>query len=118
VHRRETLSGRERVRLALEHRATDRIPIGMVCAGLNPPVLAELEALLRRERGLGVDEYLLPLVDIVEVSPRYVGPPLAARTDMWGVRRRPVSYGSGSYDEIEHHPLAAAASPEIGRAHV
>jgi uroporphyrinogen decarboxylase len=117
VPRRETLSGRERVRLALEHRVTDRIPIGMVCAGLNPPVLAELEALLRRGRGIGVEAYLLPLVDIVEVSPRYVGPPLTARTDMWGVRRRPVSYGSGSYDEIEHYPLAAAASPGEVEAH-
>jgi uroporphyrinogen decarboxylase len=25
---------------------------------------------------------------------------------MWGVRRAPVSYGTGSYDEIVHYPLA------------
>jgi uroporphyrinogen decarboxylase len=45
-------------------------------------------------------------VDVVEVSPPYVGPPLPAGSDIWGVRRRAVSYGDGSYDEISHYPLA------------
>ena len=81
----------------------------MVCAGINPPARQALEALLARERGLSVADYLLPLVDVVEVSPRYVGPPLEPRTDLWGVRRRAISYGSGSYDEIERYPLASAA---------
>ena len=31
------LSSRERVRLALDHRATDRIPMAMVCSGINEP---------------------------------------------------------------------------------
>ena len=50
----ETLSSRERVRLALEHRETDRVPVAMVCAGINPPARRALEAYLRRERGIGV----------------------------------------------------------------
>ena len=46
----ETLSSRERVRLALEQGETDRIPIAMVCSGINPPARGHLDAYLRRER--------------------------------------------------------------------
>jgi uroporphyrinogen decarboxylase len=102
------LSHRERVRLALEHRSTDRIPIAMVCAGINAPARAELEAYLARERGVSVEDYLRPLIDVGYAGPAYVGPRLKPRTDIWGVRRAPVSYGPASYDEIEHYPLDAA----------
>jgi uroporphyrinogen decarboxylase len=115
--RKETLSGRERVRLALEHRTTDRIPIAMVCAGINAPAREALEAHLARERGLTVDRYLQPAVDIVQVDPPYIGPPRPPGTDIWGVRRRGVSYGSGSYDEIEHYPLAGVRDPGGLAAH-
>jgi uroporphyrinogen decarboxylase len=108
--RKISLTPRERVSLALQHRTTDRIPIGMVCAGINPPARRALEEWLGRERKLTVEEYLAPAVDIVEVAPRYVGPALPPDTDIWGVRRRPVSYGSGSYDEIAHYPLAGETS--------
>jgi uroporphyrinogen decarboxylase len=104
--RKESLSSRERVRLALEHQETDRIPIAMVCAGINPPAYRELEAYLGRERGVGVKAYLDAIIDVKEVAPQYVGPALDPRTDIWGVGRAPVSYGSGSYDEIMHYPLA------------
>ena len=107
---RGELSGRERVRLALAQQETDRIPIAMVCAGINAPAQAALEQYLRRERGIGVAEYLRPLIDIEGVGPRYIGPALAEGEDIWGVRRRPVSYGSGSYDEISFYPLAQVAS--------
>ena len=50
----------------------------------------------------------MPLVDIVGVGPEYIGPTLKQNTDIWGVRRRAVSYGSGEYDEIEYGPLANA----------
>jgi uroporphyrinogen decarboxylase len=115
--RKETLTGRERVRLALGHRQTDRVPIALVCAGINPPALRDLDAFLRRERGVSAEQWLLPLVDIVQVDPAYAGPPLAARTDIWGVERREVSYGAGSYDEISRHPLAGAVTPADVRAH-
>ncbi|MFO7956760.1 MAG: uroporphyrinogen decarboxylase family protein [Candidatus Brocadiia bacterium] len=113
----EDLTHRERVLLALEHRETDRIPIAMVCSGINAPARAELEQYLARERGVTVEEYLRPLIDIRNVGPAYVGPPLQERTDWWGVRRRPVSYGSGAYDEIEYYPLAEAESPDDLDAH-
>ena len=87
----DRLSGRERVLLALDHRETDRVPIAMVCSGINPPARAALEAHLRATRGVSVEVYLFPLIDIMAVGPAYVGPPLAPGEDIWGVGRAPVS---------------------------
>ena len=111
------LTHRERVRLALEHQETDRVPIAMVCSGINPPAHRALAGYLQRERGVTVEQYLEPLLDIRSVGPDYIGPPLPPRTDMWGVRRAPVSYGAGEYDEIEFHPLAGAGDPDALAAH-
>lgn len=105
-----SLSSRERVRLALAHQTTDRIPIAMVCAGINPPALAALADLLQRERGLTVGAYLDPLLDIAGIAPPYVGPALPAEQDIWGVVRKAVSYGPASYSEIDRYPLAAVTS--------
>jgi uroporphyrinogen decarboxylase len=101
-----SLSSRERVLLALKHQTTDRIPIAMVCAGINPPAYAQLETYLQRTRGLSVAAYLEPLIDIRDVAPGYIGPRLAQGTDIWGVGRAPISYDAGQYDEIVHYPLA------------
>ena len=103
-----SLSHRERVKLALEHRTTDRIPIATVCAGINIPAHRTLEALLQRERGLSVEQYLQPLVDVQGFTTPYIGPALPAGTDYWGVCRRAVSYGADCYQEIDGYPLAAA----------
>lgn len=111
MHRRQALSPRERIRLALSHQTTDRVPIGLVCAGLNPPAYRGLADWLVTQRGVSVEQYLSPIVDIVEVSPRYIGPPLPAGADIWGVTRRDVSYGSGSYNEIALYPLAGEWTP-------
>lgn len=111
------LSHRERVRLALNHQPTDRIPIAMVCAGINPPAHKRLEEYLRRNRGIGVEEYLRPWIDIQGVGPAYVGPTLAKGTDLWGVHRSPVSYGADSYMEIDHSPLAQAQTLDDILAH-
>jgi len=107
----ETLSSRERVRLALNHQVTDRIPMAMVCSGINAPADRVFDDLLRRERGVDLQTFLQATLDIREVRPRYIGPPLPAGVDIWGVRRRPVSYGLSSYDEIEYYPLASAKIP-------
>ena len=77
-----TLSHRERVRLALEHQETDRVPIAMVCSGINRPAYEALQRWLARERGTSVDGYLEPLIDIKGVGPDYVGPALPSATDM------------------------------------
>lgn len=111
------LSSRERVRLALERRETDRVPIAMVCAGINPPAWRELEAHLQRERSINAQTYLDGFIDVLQVSPTYTGPPLATDIDIWGVRRKPVSYGEGSYDEIIGYPLASVESITDLNAH-
>ena len=119
--RRDTLSSRERVRLALAHQETDRIPIAMVCAGINPPARKALESYLQSERGMSVADYLAPLIDIRPVGPQYVGPALERgadwHEDYWGVKRKAVSYGSGSYNEIEFYPLGVARTMDDLEAH-
>jgi uroporphyrinogen decarboxylase len=110
--RKEVLSARERVRLALKHQVTDRIPIAMVCSGINAPADSAFDSLLRRERGVDLQTFLKTTLDIREVHPRYIGTPLPTHVDIWGVRRKPVSYGLSSYDEIEYYPLASAKTPD------
>jgi uroporphyrinogen decarboxylase len=114
---KETLSSRERVRLALEHQETDRIPIAMVCSGINPPARRALDAYLRRERGIDVQAFLDGFIDVRQVGPAYVGPRLAPGEDVWGVRRAAISYGEGSYDEIVTYPLAEAQDAGDLRRH-
>ena len=105
-----SLSKRERVRLALAHQETDRIPIAMVCSGINEPAAAEFDGLLQRTRGTSIGAFLDDVLDVVPVFPSYIGPALPPATDVWGVQREPVSYGLGSYDEIAFSPLAQAAT--------
>ncbi|MEW6751420.1 MAG: uroporphyrinogen decarboxylase family protein [Candidatus Latescibacterota bacterium] len=113
---RSPLSSRERVRIALSHQEPDRVPVAMVCSGINPPARQAFDALLRRQRDVTAEAFLAGVLDICGVGPPYVGPPLAPGRDIWGVRRRPVPFGAGSYDEIEEHPLAGARDPgELAR---
>lgn len=111
------LTGRERVRLALEHRETDRIPIAMVCSGINEPAYREVDSYLRRARQTGLAEFLEGILDIESVGPEYVGPASGPDEDIWGVVRKAVCYGPASYDEIAHYPLAQAAGIEAVRKH-
>ncbi len=114
----ESLSPRERVMLALDHQTTDRVPIAMVCAGINPPARRALEDYLQAQRGISVQEYLTPLVDITGCGPAFLGPELSGGDgylhpgwDIWGVHRQEQSYGDGAYDEIDYYPLAEAKTP-------
>lgn len=111
------LTHRERVRLALDHETTDRIPIALVCSGINAPAHRALEEYLARERQTTVAEYLHPLLDIKGIAPPYRGPAPAAGTDMWGVHRSPVSYGADCYHEIDVYPLGRARTVADVAAH-
>jgi uroporphyrinogen decarboxylase len=111
------LTHRERVKLALEHRETDRIPIAMVCSGINPPAHRNLQHYLQQQRGTSVEAYLKPLLDIKSLAPRYIGPRLREGEDIWGVVRKPISYGEGAYDEIAHYPLKKMDSIGQVRGH-
>ncbi|MBT4816511.1 MAG: hypothetical protein HON70_12460, partial [Lentisphaerae bacterium] len=102
------LSHRERVALALSGQDTDRVPIAMVCSGINAPARQDLTTYLAAHHNTSVDAFLEPLVDVRAVQPQFTGPPLAPRTCIWGVVREPVSYGTGHYNEIARYPLAEA----------
>ena len=107
------ISSRERVILALQHKETDRIPITMVCSGINEPARGLLDQYLKDEHGCDLAGYLNSILDIRGVAPEYIGPPLKEREDFWGVRRAPIQQGGGgSYDEIEYYPLNTAESVE------
>jgi len=106
------MTGRERVRKALNHETTDRIPIAMVCSGINEPTRGELDAHLKKTRGTTLSQFLHETIDITGVGPDYIGPPLADEEDHWRVRRKPVQQALGEYDEIYHYPLQQAESLE------
>lgn len=104
-------SGRQRVLEALAHRAPARVPFSWGF-GPTPEMSALLQSDLARE-GLDWQALRLATEDILTVTPQYVGPALPSGVDMWGVRRRAVAYGGGSYDEIMSHPLAGVTDPRL-----
>lgn len=103
------MSPRERVLAALDHRETDRIPIAMVCGGINPPAMKALDEFLQRDRGLDAAAYIASFLDVAEL---WVTGDFDQELDMWGVSRKMVSYGEGSYSEIVHYPLREMESLE------
>ncbi len=69
----------------------------------------EVRAKLHRHLGVASDDELWAKLHIdrpVVIAPQYSGPPLAEDSDMWGVRYRPMSYGTGVYREVSFSPLA------------
>jgi uroporphyrinogen decarboxylase len=47
---------------------------------------------------------------VIDLAPRYAGPPLEPGHDMYGCRHQTVDYGPGAYDEVVSHPLAQYTS--------
>ena len=89
----------------------------MVCSGINPPAYGEVENYLRRQRQTDLESFLDSVLGIASVAPQYVGPSLRPGEDIWGVVRRAVSFGPGSYDEIAHYPLARATDIDALQKH-
>ncbi len=107
------LNSKERVLTALAHAEPDRIPFSLGF-GLNPPVLEELASVLGLPDAAAALAYCQRQSDFVSVAPPYIGPSSrnhvavdGTATDIWGIQRKPVSYGAGCYDEITYYPLAA-----------
>jgi len=96
------MTSRERVLAALNHQQTDRIPIAMVCGGINPPAMKALDEFLKKDRGMDAQSYIDSFLDVAEL---WVTGEFGQELDMWGVVRKDVSYGEGSYSEIVHFPL-------------
>ena len=109
------MTSRERVLTALDHREPDRAPRDFWAGReLTDRLCADLgcegrEALLRH---FGVDLRTVP-------GPSYVGQELRLHEDgtvedLWGVRRRTITVGSGGqrwqYRHVEVSPLAGAES--------
>ncbi len=98
------MSPRERVLTALAHREPDRVPFSWGY-GATSEMHAVIEAYLR---GMNIDWALLcsEVNDLIVIDPPYVGPEPPQNTDIWGIRRKSMDYGTGAYDEIEYYPLA------------
>ncbi|HPO15234.1 MAG TPA: uroporphyrinogen decarboxylase family protein [Candidatus Hydrogenedentes bacterium] len=104
---RETMTGKERWLAVLTRQTPDRIPMDYWA---TPETTEKLCAFL----GCDFEEACKRLhIDTpYTVSGRYVGPPMPEHQDVFGVRTRPVHYGSGVYWEAENAPLAAYTSVE------
>ncbi|MCD6553268.1 MAG: hypothetical protein J7M16_04565 [Anaerolineae bacterium] len=109
VRKRGPITPRERVKGALRHQESDRVPFDFWA-------VPEVCAALRQRLGVETDEEVLCLlgVDCRLVAPDYVGPaprvqPDGTYFDAWGTHRRKVSNSFGSiYDEYASFPLAGA----------
>lgn len=117
----DLLTSRQRVAIALAHQEPDRVPIDFWATG-------EVKRALKQHLGFETDEALLSYLDVdfrVLAGPVLCRPPVpeaeeGISTDIWGVRRKTVHYGSGdhhgSYQELAHSPLEAMESvTEIDR---
>lgn len=108
------MTPRNRVLEALNHRKTDIVPYAAICGGINPPAAEALAAYWGTDVAEVYRIFYQPF-DIRWVGPAYVGPPDrcftrpdGAGVDLWGVARREVCYGAGTYSEICDYPLAEA----------
>jgi uroporphyrinogen decarboxylase len=91
----------------MSHQKPDRVP-------LDYRATQELTDSLLRHLGCdlaGMYERL-HIDPVVGAGPRYVGPPVAADSDVYGCRYADIDYGTGSYRECVYHPLAQYGSVE------
>ncbi len=102
------MNARERMLAAINRQPVDRIPTDIWATG-------EVWARLRAHFGEGVDLGAVLHIDgFAGAGPvPYVGPALPASApgesvDYWGIRRKPMDYGLGTYAEQSHYPLAEA----------
>jgi len=109
------MTPRQRWFALLENRRPDRIPT-------DYQATPEVTARLLEDLDCGDETELWRKLHVdkrksVEPRCRRAHHPVDPQADLWGVRYRKVDYGSGTYDEPCHHPLAAARSVEEVHAH-
>lgn len=105
---RETMTPRERWQAVLERRPPDRVPTDYWATD-------EADARLKAHLEVATDRELYRRLHIDRprtVAGRYVGPPVPAGQDIFGIVRRDVDYGTGVYAEVVGHPLARYGSVE------
>ena len=102
------MTPRERWLAVLNHERPDRLPV-------DYRATAEASARLREHLGLaGMAEVLerLHIDRIVDIGPRYVGPPVPPDEDVFGVGYENTDYGTGVYRNPVRNPLAGYESVE------
>jgi uroporphyrinogen decarboxylase len=99
---KETMNGRERWEAVLTGEEPDRIPMDLW-------ITEEAETQLLRHLGCDHAAMLeqLHIDKPLCVGPRLAGSQPEAGADIWGIRYRPVDYGTGVYNEVVFSPLAA-----------
>lgn len=105
---KETMTPRERWLAVLLRQKPDRVPMDYWAT-------SETTARLRKHLGCRTTHQVLKKLSVdyvLKVEPRYVGPRLPRRTDVFGCKFRGVDYGSGVYDECVYNPLAGYHSVE------
>ncbi|MHB1294443.1 MAG: uroporphyrinogen decarboxylase family protein [Anaerolineae bacterium] len=102
----ESMTPRERWLAVLQRAKPDRVPMDYwTTAEARDKLMQHLRVESERDllRRLHIDRP-------ITVGPRYVGPPVPANEDVFGVHYQMVDYGTGAYREAASHPLAGYAS--------
>ena len=100
------MNSRDRFFSTLRRAPADRIPVDFWA---TEAVYGSIEQSLGLTREAFLDRYDVDFRYIE--GPRYIGPPLPADTDIWGVRRSTVAAAKGeTYSEVSEAPLAHATS--------
>jgi Uroporphyrinogen-III decarboxylase len=102
---KETMTSRERWLAVLTRQKPDRVPMDYWAT-------SEATEKLCRYLGCDFDGALRRLhIDIpLPVWGQYVGPKPAEGLDVWGLRHKGISYGTGTYYEVVNAPLGAFTS--------
>jgi uroporphyrinogen decarboxylase len=105
---RDSMSPRERWLAVLNRKRPDRVPMDYWAT-------PEATAKLLKHCGCADEASLFRKLHVdrpVTVEPAYVGPALPVDADVFGCRYRDMRYGTGSYRECIHHPLAGFTTLE------
>jgi len=109
------MTPRERVLTALKHQQPDRVPFSWGF-GPTPEMTVALQKYLKAQNS-DWPTLRQSAEHINYVGADYTGPKPPPHCDMWGVQRKPQSYGTGKYDEIERYPLAGFQTPDEAEAY-
>ncbi|MEW6359988.1 MAG: uroporphyrinogen decarboxylase family protein [Planctomycetota bacterium] len=99
---------RERWLAVLNHEKPDRVPMDYRATG---------EATQKLLKHMGLDNLSqafekLHIDSVVDVGPKYTGPPIPPDKDVYGIGYEDTDYGTGHYRNAVHHPLAGFKSVE------
>lgn len=105
---RESMTPRERWEAVLRREKPDRVPMDYWATG------EATDRLLRHLGAASFDEAMdrLHVDRVVGCDGRYIGPPIAEGSDVFGCRYREVRYATGTYGEVVYNPLAKYESVE------